>query len=129
MTTTIERTITVESSPEVVFAYVSDVGNLPDYVDQMVAAQRTGSGELHVAADVEGRGHEEGDARFTADAATGRVEWAGGPQSHYAGWMQVEEAGSGSTVHLGLSVSDEDSASSEASVDRTLATLKSRLES
>ena len=83
--TTIERSITVTSSPERTFDYLSDVGNLPRYMDSMTSAERTGPEEVHVTAVVPDRGPEEGEAWFRTDPATRRVEWGSEGSSDYHG--------------------------------------------
>jgi hypothetical protein len=126
--TTIERTISIAKSPNEVFGYVSDVSHLPDYIDMLTAARPTGGGEVHVVADVPGRGIEEGDATFRADEGTRRVEWGSATNSDYTGWLQVDDGdGGGASVRLGMQLHHDDQRGEE-SIDKTLETLRSRLE-
>ena len=78
------------SSPDRTFDYVSDVGNLPRYMDSMTSAELTGPEEVHVTAQVPDQGTEEGEAWFRTDPATRRVEW--GSEGH-----RTTRAGSRST--------------------------------
>lgn len=124
---TIERSIQVSATPAAVYRYVSEVGNLPDYFDSMTAAERTDKDEeVHVTAVVPDGGKREGKAWFRTDDSARRIEWGSESGSDYSGWLQVEDDGDGSQVHLGLQMHYEDK---DDSIERTLATLKSRIES
>src|ERR1019366_9413863 len=104
-----ERSKTVPASGATVYAYVADPANLPAYISTMVRAGAMTGGELHVAAEVEGR-HEEGDARFQADSAARRIEWGGSGTSAYHGWLHLADAESGSstvTIHLSTTSADD----------------------
>ena len=125
--TTIERSITVASTPDRTFDYLSDVGNLPRYMDSMTSAARTGPEEVHVTAEVPDQGTEEGEAWFRTDPTTRRVEWGSEGSSDYHGWLQVDEdpGTGGSLVRLGLQMVHEDV---DDSIGRTLETLRSQVE-
>ena len=119
-----ERSETVPASGATVYAYVADPANLPAYISTMVRAGAMTGGELHVAAEVEGR-HEEGDARFQADSAARRIEWGGSGTSDYHGWLQVADAESGSstvTIHLSTTSAD-DADQVEQALAETLANI------
>jgi uncharacterized protein YndB with AHSA1/START domain len=89
----------IPAAAERVFAVVSDLDRLPDWMPTPVTVRPTGEGEVH--ADVPARGVEaEGTVRVRPDQL--RVEWAHAPE--YAGWLQVEHAeGERSSVLLHLS--------------------------
>ena len=126
--TTIERSITVASSPTRTYDYVSDVGNLPRYMDSMTSAERTGPEEVHVTAVVPDRGTEEGEAWFRTEPASRRVEWGSEGSSDYHGWLQVDDdpGTGGSLVRLGLHLVRDDA---DGSLDRTLEALRTQVES
>jgi len=97
----------VAASPDVVFAFLSDVSHMPDYIPDMVLA-RTEGDRLRVAAEVSGR-HEEGNAWLRADPDQHRLDW-GGEAAGYSGWLKVSasEPGSQVTIHLSTDrISDE----------------------
>lgn len=123
--TTIERSIHVDADPERTFAYLSDVGNLPRYMDSMTSAERTAPEEVHVTAVVPGGETEEGEAWFRADGSSRRVEWGSEGDSDYAGWLQVDPEGGGSLVRLGLTMVHDDV---DDSVGRTLEALRAQVE-
>ncbi len=119
-----ERSETVQASGANVYAYVADPANLPAYISTMVRADAVSGGQLHVAAEVEGR-HEEGDARFRADSAARRIEWGGSGTSDYHGWLQVADAEPGSstvTIHLSTT-SPDDADQVEQALAETLANI------
>jgi uncharacterized protein YndB with AHSA1/START domain len=87
------------ATAERVFAVVSDLDRLPEWLPAPVDVRPTGEGEVH--ADVAERTVDaEGTVRVRPEQL--RVEWAHAPE--YAGWLQVEHAeGAHSTVLLHLS--------------------------
>ncbi len=95
-----EHTEFVAASPERVFGALTDVGNLPRYVPQVIAAERLDGDKIRVQARYEGH-TQEGEAWFRTDAAQRRIEW-GSPGSEYRGWIQVSPEGEGSRLTLFL---------------------------
>jgi uncharacterized protein YndB with AHSA1/START domain len=87
------------ATAEQVFAVVSDLDRLPEWLPAPVDVRPTGDGSVH--ADVPERGVDaEGTVSVRPEQL--RVEWAHAPE--YAGWLQVEHAeGAHSTVLLHLS--------------------------
>jgi uncharacterized protein YndB with AHSA1/START domain len=95
----------VPATAEQVFAVVSDLDRLPEWLPDPVDVRPTGDGQVH--ADVPERGVDsQGTVQVRPDQL--RVEWAHAPE--YAGWLQVEHAeGTRSTVLLHLSFLDDQS--------------------
>jgi uncharacterized protein YndB with AHSA1/START domain len=89
----------IPAAAERVFAVVSDLDRLPDWLPSPVTVRPTSEGEVH--ADVPERGVEaEGTVQVQPDQL--RVEWGHAPD--YAGWLQVQHAEADrSTVLLHLS--------------------------
>lgn len=84
---------------DAVFAVVSDLDRLSEWLPEPVDVRSTGDGEVH--AEVAERGV---DANGTVEVRPQqlRVEWGHAPE--YAGWLQVEHAAPGrSSVVLHLS--------------------------
>ena len=125
--TTIERSIHVGADPAAVYAYVSDVANLPKYFDSITSAQLTGKGEeVHVVAVVPDGTRHEGTAWFRTDEVEQQIEWGSEGESDYHGWLNVDAAdGEGSTVRLGLTMAHGDA---DDSIDATLNLLRARIE-
>lgn len=84
---------------DAVFAVVSDLERLPEWLPEPVDVRSTGDGEVH--ADVAQRGVQaNGTVQVRPDQL--RVEWGHAPE--YAGWLQVEHGAPGrSSVVLHLS--------------------------
>jgi uncharacterized protein YndB with AHSA1/START domain len=82
-----------------VFAVVSDLDRLPEWLPAPVDVRSSGDGEVH--ADVPERGVDaDGTVRVRPEQL--RVEWGHAPE--YAGWLQVQHAdGERSSVLLHLS--------------------------
>jgi len=89
----------IPATAEQVFAVVSDLDRLPEWLPAPVDVRPTGDGEVH--ADVPERGVDaQGTVQVRPEQL--RVEWAHAPE--YAGWLQVQHAeGAHSTVRLHLS--------------------------
>ena len=96
-----EHTQTIHASPAEVFAFVSDVRNLPQYLPTTKGAEPQGEGRVRVRG--EANGHEyDSDGYFQADEAMRRLEWGADEEGKYSGWLTVsgEESASLVTVHL-----------------------------
>lgn len=117
-----ELTESVEAAPDAVFGYVSEIGNLTEYIPHMVEAEPQKDG-LHVVADVDGR-REEGKAWFRADAGERRMTWGGGAH-HYQGELRVSPSGGGSSVSIRITTDmDGDEAEIRRSLDEALRNIR-----
>src|SRR5437867_12553493 len=77
----------IPAPAERVFAVVSDLDRLPEWLPPPVDVRPSGEGEVH--ADVPERGVDaQGTVQVRPEQL--RVEWAHAPA--YAGWLQVEHA-------------------------------------
>lgn len=84
---------------DAVFAVVSDLDRLPEWLPEPVDVRSTGDGAVH--AEVDRRG-VQADGTVQVRKEQLRVEWGHAPE--YAGWLQVEHAAPGrSSVVLHLS--------------------------
>jgi len=105
-----EHTEHIAANADAVYAAISDVSNLPEFVPQMTAAREAGEGRVEVDARY-GGGEQHGEASFAKDDAARRIEW--NASSGYRGWMQVDDDAEGSRLTLFLdtphpSASDHD---------------------
>lgn len=122
-----EESGSVNASPESVFAYLSDVDHLTDYIPNMVLARDEGE-ELRVAAEVQGR-HEEGAAWLHTQEDLRRIEWGGQGTAGYGGWLSVTASAEGSTVMIHLSTDRvSDAEEIRGSLSQALANIKDRVE-
>lgn len=91
-----EHTVTIIATAETIFAYVADLGNLPDYLPETAMA--------HLPL---GRPDIGGEHYFRADPQRHRMEW-GSPALGYSGRLEInpysgpEDLRSLVTVHLSL---------------------------
>ena len=123
-----EETGPVALGAEAVFAYVSDVAHLTEYVPNMIQA-RSEDDHLQVAAEVQGR-HEEGAATFRADDERGLIEWGGSGPGGYRGWLQVSgssETSSTVTIHLSTD-REEDAEEIRRSLSQALENIRKQVE-
>jgi uncharacterized protein YndB with AHSA1/START domain len=106
-----EHTQHVAAPPDRVFAALANIENLPRYVPQVTAAQRTDEGQVSVEARYEGH-TQRGKAWFRTDEESHRIEW-GSPDSDYHGWLEVSPDGDGSRLTLFLETAGGDAPDSE----------------
>jgi hypothetical protein len=97
-----ERSRLVQASPDDVFAFVSDVDNLPTFVPTVTAVEPQAEDRVQVRGDVHDRAYED-DGWFRADAGRRRIEW-GTNEGAYSGWLTVAGADGGTQVVAHLSV-------------------------
>ena len=115
---------------DVLFAYVSDVGNLPRYFSRMTSARPGDGEEVRTTARMPDGTEVQGDAWFRVDRAARRVEWGSEGPSDYAGHLQLIPDGQGSVVEVSLHTTrarDGDRQVQEG-VQETLAALKAQAE-
>lgn len=96
-----EHTQRISAPPDAVFAFVSDVGNLPRYVPTTKAAQPAPGGRVRVQGEAQGQTYDS-DGYFRADESAHRIEW-GSDEGDYSGFLDIRAAGGGAselTVHL-----------------------------
>jgi ribosome-associated toxin RatA of RatAB toxin-antitoxin module len=106
-----QQTQTIGASAENVFAWLSDVNNLPRYLPPVVDASiegpsAEGSPGQRVRATLEypgGGGTFDAEGYFAVDEGQRRMEWGAEVQRDYSGWLEVTEDGDAQsqvTVHL-----------------------------
>jgi uncharacterized membrane protein len=122
-----EQSTTVATDPGALFAYLSDVSNLPDYFAAMKSAEPADGGAVHTVAEVDGT-EREGEAWFTADDESRTIRWGSEGTNHYSGELSVEGADSGSQVTVRLHTDHVDSPEIDAGLRETLAHIKRNVE-
>lgn len=138
---TYERTTTVTAPADELFAYLSDVGNLPEYFAAMRQAEPAGRAEgdvppgsdaVHTVAEVDGV-RREGEAWFKSDADARSISWGSEGPSDYHGELTVgdagdDPAGGSSTVTVRLHTEHVEGGHIEQGLEATLATIKEKVE-
>ena len=106
-----EKTKQIKASAGAVFAWLSDVGNLPHYLPPVKEAALTepssedspGQRKVWMKVKIPDRYETEGEGYFSVDNDSRRMEWGAEWGRDYSGWLTVEEdesALSTVTVHL-----------------------------
>ena len=93
--------IDVAASPDSVFRFVSDIGNLPKYLPTVNGAHS----HSHERVEVDGKanGHTySSEGWFNVDQAGRTMTWGSDGANDYSGKMTVSEEGSGSAVACSL---------------------------
>ena len=135
---TYEHSTTVATDPDALFAYLSDIHNLPDYFAAMREAEPAGQAEgdvpddsiaVHTVAEVDGT-RREGEAWFTSDADERTLRWGSEGPSHYGGELRVDAEGPGdrSTVTVRLHTEHAEGERIEQGLETTLAQIKDNVE-
>ena len=120
---------TVSAPEDALFAYLSDVSNLPEYFSRMTEAHRTGGEEVHTEARMPSGDTVEGEAWFRVDEGAKHIAWGSEGENDYNGFLDVTAVdGSSSQVQVHIHsphVADEQV---QVGVDQTLATIKEKVE-
>jgi len=124
-----EAAITVKADVDVVFSYLSDVQNLPEYFERMTSA-RSGEGEtLIVTANVHGH-QEHGEAWFNVDDEAKVLTWGSEGPNNYQGRLRVEahQAGDASTVSVALTTERVATDEIQQGLEQTLSNVQRLLQ-
>lgn len=117
------HTTTIRRTPDEVFTYLSDVGNLPEYFESMQSAEPAEGEAVHVTALVEGH-RREGEAWFRVDADRRTVAWGSEGPNDYNGELAVSPEGDDSAVTVSLRTERADGPGISAGLEGTLANIK-----
>ncbi len=120
MAGTYEQSTTISATPEEVFAYVSDVSHLPEYLPPITGASERPLSEgtetdpalkdargVHVVGEIKGH-HFENDGWFDADTAALTLAWGAQTERTYSGRLTVTPEGDGSRVSVQLDFGEPD---------------------
>ena len=122
-----QHSTTVTARPDALFAYLSDVENLPQYFPAMKAAEPAGGEAVHTVAEVGGR-EVEGEAWFAADDAARSIRWGSEGPNHYSGELRVDEADEGSRVTVTLHTEHADGPAIDRGLEETLARIRTTVQ-
>ena len=105
-----EQNQNIAAPADEVFAWLSDVDNLPKYLPPITEASIQGSSaagkpgqKLRLTVEIPDQDAFESEGYFDTDADTRRMEWGAETSRDYSGWLTVAEAGADAskvTVHL-----------------------------
>ena len=131
---TYEQSTDVRASSDALFAYLSDVHNLPKYMEAMTSAEPTHGDKIETTAqvDVDHDGTPEevkGEAWFHVHDADKKLEWGSAGPNQYSGQLSVMGDGSVSTVSVSISTEHlEEGLDIEEGLRGTLANIKRLVE-
>ena len=107
-----EQSQTIDAPPEEVFAWLSDVSNLPEYLPPVVASSvegpsAQGAPGQRIRTTLEYPGEEgrtfNAEGYLAVDESERRMEWGAEAERDYSGWLTVGNRGEGGSevvVHL-----------------------------
>ena len=105
-----QQTQAIDSPAEDVFAWLSEVGNLPKYLPPVTDASIEGPSaegapgqRLRATLEYPNGGSFDSEGYFNVDEGARRMEWGAEVQRDYSGWLTVAETDANSsevTVHL-----------------------------
>lgn len=126
---------------EPLFAFLSDVGNLPKYLPPIHEARPEPGERIALEGQAPDGNAIHNSGYYRVDGPARRMEWGADLEHAYSGWLQVVEDGaerSSLTVHLELGPrSPQDELQAEAGPDRdpaeealgaTFASIRSQVE-
>ncbi len=104
-----EQSQKIDVAADEVFAWLSDVDNLPKYLPPIKEAHIQGSTvedkpgkRLYLRGEIPDRGEFENEGYLDVDQEAREMKWGAEVARDYSGWLTVAEDGDGSlaTVHL-----------------------------
>ena len=98
-----EHTTIVNSKPQQVFDFISDVNNLARYLPTVKNAMPQGSDRVRVQGEAAGHPYDS-DGSYHVYKDRKRMEWGSDGENQYSGWLEVKDnergASASVTVHL-----------------------------
>lgn len=122
-----QGTTTVEAADDVLFAFLSDVHNLPTYFARMTSAEPGEGNEVRTTAALPDGSQVEGRAWFEVTDDTRHIAWGAEGKSDYHGYLDVRsvaEDRSEVEVHIHTSRVAEGDDSIQGGINETLAAIK-----
>jgi uncharacterized membrane protein len=125
-----QASTTVDADANALFDYLSQVSNLPRYFARMTSAEPGDGAEVHTVARMPDGKQVAGDAWFTVDPVTHRIEWGSEGPNDYRGSLEVSSTSSGAEVRAQLHTTRvaDDNAEVQQGLEETLATVKQLVE-
>jgi uncharacterized membrane protein len=97
-----ESATTINALPDHVFAFVSDLNNLPQYLPTVQRVQAESGNRIRIQGQMPGENYNE-TGFFYVDPQNQRMEWGSDGANGYQGWLQVQPISGNAceiTVHL-----------------------------
>ncbi|MER5673632.1 WhiB family transcriptional regulator [Pseudonocardia alni] len=125
---------TVNADAAALFAFLSDIRNLPRYFSRMTAARPGDGNEVHTEAQTPDGTRVEGDAWFEVDRDARRIAWGSEGPGDYRGSLEVTDIGTGSgpgsqvTVWLHTTRVPDHDGTVQGGLDATVAAVRQLVE-
>lgn len=125
--TTYESTTTIQVTATKLFAYLSDVENLPDYFPRMTSAHRTEGDKITTTATIEHEGKTrevEGEAWVKVEKADQTLTWGSPGPNNYTGQLDldpIDDTSCSATVRI---TTDREGDRIQDGVDETVQGIK-----
>lgn len=126
-----ERSQAVDVPADRLFAYLSDVRNLPDFLPRMTKAEPLGGDKVATAAVIDDGGGErevEGEAWMRVDEAERRIEWGSPGPDDYHGHLEVRGDGSGAELRIAITTDHQDGERIEKELGRAADAVRAKAE-
>ena len=143
-----ERSMSIGAPPEEVFAWLTDVGNLPGYLPPVTdasiegpSAEGTPGQKVRIALEFPNGSSFDAEGYLATDERERRMEWGAEAERDYLGWLTVGNHGEGGSeviVHLSFGErsvegeiqegAPEDRDPVEEGMDATLESIRRQIE-
>ena len=127
-----EKSTTVDIDPDRLFAYLSDVENLPAYLPRLTEAHATHDDKVDVTAVIEPEGEPrrevEGEATMEVVEPGRKLRWASPGPNDYHGELDVDAADKGSRLTVRLHTEHVEGDQIDRGLDEALRGIKSAVE-
>lgn len=123
-----ERSLSINAPASALFAYLSEVGNLPKYFTRMLTAEPAEGEAVRTSARMPDGQVVEGEAWFRVDDTAQRIEWGSEGPSDYHGWLEVSGDDQASTVQVAIHSTRTTDGEVDQGLEETLGNIKRLVE-
>jgi len=81
----------VQAPADKVFAFVSDIKNLPQYLPTVTSASPQQGERIRIQGEAGGHRYDS-DGYFRVDKENKRLEWGSDGENNYSGWLEVKDS-------------------------------------
>jgi len=118
----------VAAPADLLFEYLSQVENLPNYFERMISVTDNEDGTISVSADLGDR-VVEAEAWFEVDTEARTLSWGSEGPNDYSGQLHVTGTGPTSVVEVSLHTERAGGQEIQENVEQTVAVIKLIMES
>ncbi len=87
------QSVTIDAPADQVFAFVSEIGNLPKYLPPITSAEAVPPDKVRLHGEVPNHGKIDGEGYYHVHQEERRMEWGANVGRDYAGSLTVTEQG------------------------------------